>query len=81
MEYTSTRTILSVLRTLLYAIDRDPAILADSSSVLEFRRSTMKLIAEIQSALGIEEELVRQGLEAVSRDTARKAHRRPQIIS
>jgi hypothetical protein len=52
-ESNPARSAVSILRTVLRLLEDNPAIPADSVTLLEFRRAAMKLIAEIQSEHGI----------------------------
>jgi hypothetical protein len=54
MEHEPIRLTVSILRTVLYLLDGDPAFSADNENVLEFKRATKKLVAEIESQHGIE---------------------------
>lgn len=77
MEHRPVRSTISILRTVLHLLEDDPALSADSETVLEFKRATLKLIAEIQSEHGIKEESRRPSLDEVSQDTV-QSHKRPQ---
>jgi hypothetical protein len=58
MENKPVRSTISILRTVLYLLEGDPAISSDSETVHEFKRATLKLIAEMQSKDGIADELM-----------------------
>ena len=49
------RSAVSILRTVLRLLEDNPAIRADSATLLEFRQAAIKLVAEIQSERGVKD--------------------------
>jgi hypothetical protein len=63
MEPRPARSTISILRTVLHLLEGDPAIDWDSETVLEFKRATMTLIAEVQAKHGISKESLNPSLD------------------
>jgi hypothetical protein len=72
MEPNPFRSAVSILRTVLHLLEHHEAVRKDSATLLEFRRVTMKLIAEIQSEHGIPVELIRAAIDETGPDNALK---------
>lgn len=72
MPHTSSPTLISVLRTVLYLLEQDGIVRPELSIVLEFRQVTLKLISELQ-AHSIQDELVRPTTRGIDRNAALKA--------
>jgi hypothetical protein len=73
MDLKPVRSTVSILRTVLHLLENDPAISRDSETAHEFKRATMKLIAEIEAEHGIKQKPFGHSVDEVSRVSPLKA--------
>jgi hypothetical protein len=52
MEHTSSSSLISILRTVLYLVDHNRDLTTDSAAVLDFKRATIGLMLELDGAAG-----------------------------